>query len=59
MSDERTIDVPERCGECPFETGECPAVTTARSGSRVVFCEQDNTDGWLASSVVVDLVSMR
>ncbi len=59
MANEGSIDDADRCGGCPTDAGECPAVTAARSGCRVVFCEQDNTDGWLASSVVVDLVEMR
>jgi hypothetical protein len=59
MPEERPIDDADLRGGCPIDARECPAVTTARSGSRVVFCEQDNVDGWLASSVVVDLAEMR
>ncbi|WP_331234006.1 hypothetical protein [Natronorarus salvus] len=59
MSEELTVDAPERCTDCPIDTSDCPAVMVAWTGSRAVLCEQDNVDGWLASTVVVDLNAMR
>ena len=58
MSEERSVDVPE-CGGCPIDTGECPTVLVSNTGSRVVFCERGNTEGWLASDVVFDIIEMR
>lgn len=59
MSEERSVDVPERCGKCPIDSGECPAVVVSNTGSRVVFCERENTDGWIASDAVIEIAEMR
>jgi hypothetical protein len=55
MTENRPVDTSE--GGRSLET--CPTVRVSTTGSRVVFCEQGNTDGWIASDVALELREMR
>jgi hypothetical protein len=57
MTENRPVDTSD--GNCPTALETCPTVRVSTTGSRVVFCEQGNTDGWIASDVALELREMR